>query len=193
MRTPNKYLEFYRNNIPDKDMLADVIYAFNKRAKNARDKYKITEKELFYKKKEALLKLYFHDNIKCIHRQCIRNKRHRIYDYEPEYKNVEFEDIIWKNCYFDYNICEYVWFVDIVKDTYIYFIYIECDNGKSFHTPINSIYKKYKNLPINDLPDDFITDGLDERKILSKDFCEKVFNKFVISKYPKNSWKNLKL
>ena len=139
MRTPNKYLEYYKNNIPDEQMLADVIFAFNKFAKNARDKYKYDDKDLYYKKKQALLRYYFNDKIICIHKQNIGTKRKRIYDYEKEYDKIE--NPIWENCYWDYCENREVWFKDIIIDGELYFIYLEVGD-KSFHQPISHIYKK---------------------------------------------------
>lgn len=191
MRTPNRYLEFYKNKIVDEQMLADVIYAFNKRAKNARDKNKWNtyEKDLCYKKKEALIKVYFNDKIKCIHKQLIHNKRFRIYDDDPKY-NLYKHKFIYENSYYDWYNDTVVNFGDLYIDDYLYFLYFEIGD-KSFHVPITHIYKKLSNLPVKELSEDFYTEGIDERKILSKDFCEKVFNKYIISKYSK-TWKTLK-
>lgn len=188
MRTPNRYIDCYQRNIPDEQMLADVIYAFNKRAKAARDRRYDLEKNLMYAKKEALLKEYFYDKIVCIHRQQ-QMRRIRYYDYEKEYDEIT--DPVWENCFYDYYYDREVWFKDEEQIVPQYFIYIEVGD-KSFHSPINSIYKKYRHLEVKDLPDDFYTETVDPRSLLSKDFCERVFTKFVQCKYQKNTWKNLK-
>lgn len=95
MKTPTQYVKMLNNNVITNDIVGQVLYSYNKRAKNYRDKkrqYKNTkdhygnyekneykEKE-FYKKKEDILKLYnpieIHKNVKTI------IKRKRIYDYE---------------------------------------------------------------------------------------------------------------
>lgn len=189
MRTPKRYLEFYKNKIADEQMLADVIYAYNKRAKNARDKNRKYDKDLCYKKKEAIIKSYFSDKIQCIHKQLIHNKRMRIYDYEKEYNSCKHK-FIYENCYYDWWNDVEVHFGDIYVDAYLYFLYFKIGD-KDFHVPISHIYKKLSHLPVTELPEDFYTEGLDERKILSNDFCEKVFNRFIISKHQK-LWKTLK-
>ena len=100
MKTPREYIKNLKNNIITVDMLNDVLYSFNKRAKNCRDQknryrnnyYTFTyfdnysnyeEKEqLFYKKKQDILEKLVKP--KCLHKQKI-DKRKRIYDYIMEY------------------------------------------------------------------------------------------------------------
>ena len=84
MKTPREYIKNLKNNIITVDMLNDVLYSFNKRAKNCRDQknryrnnyYTFTyfdnysnyeEKEqLFYKKKQDILEKLVKP--KCLHK-----------------------------------------------------------------------------------------------------------------------------
>ena len=180
-------------------MLNDVLYSFNKRAKNCRDQknryrnnyYTFTyfdnysnyeEKEqLFYKKKQDILEKLVKP--KCLHKQKI-DKRKRIYDYEPEYnKKRDRQKIIWENCYFDYNKDKTVWFYDIYINSYLYFIYYEI-GSKGYHTVINETeYNKLsKILNTEHLPDDFMTEGHDINDLLSLQFSNKVYDYIMKNK-----------
>lgn len=192
MKTPKLYINNLKNgNITD-EMISDVLYSYSKRAKNCRDKlreyrnyrgyksiyhfdnYEKYENKMaeFYKKKNDILSLY-NKNLICIHKQDKQDKI-RIYDYEPEYKNLKQEDIIWENCYFDYDKNREIWFADILnlEKSYLYFYYYEFPNH-SFHNPINEIPEN-NNIQIIEI-DDLITEGEDINDLLSCQFCDKVY------------------
>lgn len=87
METPKKYKEYLNQGICDEQMLGDVIYSYNKRAKNHKDKsnqyrrygYDKYDNEgksreimgTYYGKKDKRLKL-FPDKIQCIHKHTIK-------------------------------------------------------------------------------------------------------------------------
>ena len=180
-------------------MLEDCLFSVNKRAKNWRDKaheYKQKlknsyylydrynyvdraheKKDEYYHKKDILLSVL--DPV-CIHKEKSRNNRIRIYDYQPEYKNIKEEDVVWKNCYYDYEDDIEVYFKDIENPvpSYIYYLYYVTPN-RSFHTPINEdseeffvSSKKLETIEIFDLE----THGMDVGNLLSVQFCDKVIN-----------------
>lgn len=199
METPKKYKQYLNQGICDEQMLADVIYSYNKRAKNHRDNcnyyrrcrydhYNNEERsreimETYYGKKENLLKL-FPNKILCIHKHKI-TKRRRIYDYQKEYAGIT--NYIYTNCYYDYDWVndkdKEVWFVDIEEDIDNYYLYFQIGD-KTFHSPIKNINKflkneQFKQLEIIDLPEDFYTQGEDIASLLSVQFCDKVYEKFM--------------
>lgn len=196
METPKQYRKYLNEGICDERMLGDVIYSYNKRAKNHRDKSheyrkgrydkydyegKSLEKmETYYGRKDKLLKL-FPDKIQCIHRHTIK-KRRRVYDFQKEYETIT--DYVYSNCYFDWNKDDYVCFVDIEEDVVYYYLYYQVGD-KSFHSPIKMDINKFvkdeefKQLEIIDLPEDFYTHGKNTNSLLSVQFCDKVYDRFV--------------
>ena len=196
METPKQYKKYLNEGICDEQMLGDVIYSYNKRAKNHRDKsnqyrrygYDKYDNEgksreimgTYYGKKNKLLKL-FPDKIQCIHKHTIKNRR-RVYDYQNEYENIT--DYVYSNCYFDWNKDDYVCFVDIEEDVVNYYLYYQIGD-KSFHSPIKMDINKFvkneefKQLEIIDLPEDFYTHGKNTNSLLSVQFCDKVYDRFV--------------
>lgn len=165
MKTPKTYQQLLLQGVLDEQMMGDVIFSFNKRAKNFRDKseeyryrYRYdkynnvgraqAEMREYYRKKDALLRL-FPDKVVCIHKHTIQKR-----------------------------IDEYVY-----KDVDNYYLYIELGD-KSFHSPIKNIKallknEKFQHLEIIDLPDDFYTHGEDISSLLSVQFCNKVYEKFI--------------
>ena len=117
----------------------------------------------------------------CIHRHKIK-ERIRVYDYQEEYEEVN--EYCYCNRYFDEERDDYVYFIDYYKDTFRYYL---CFNvgDKSFHSQIKIDIDKFlegdqfKNLEIVDLPDDFYTRGQDTSTLLSVQFCDKVYKKFI--------------
>lgn len=197
MKTPETYKNFLTQAICDEQMLADVIYSFNKRAKNHRDKSNYYRKisydkydnegkakakmEEYYDKKDKLLKLFPNKAI-CIHKHTIK-KRRRIYDYQKEYAGIS--NYIYTNYYYDWDNdkLKEVWFVDIEEDMDNYYLYFQIGD-KTFHSPIKDINKfikneQFKQLEIIDLPQDFYTYGEDTTSLLSAQFCNKVYDKFI--------------
>ena len=195
METPKKYKEYLNQGICDEQMLGDVIYSYNKRAKNHRDKsnqyrrygYDKYDNEgksreimgTYYEKKDKLLKL-FPDKIQCIHKHTIK-KRRRVYDYQNEYENIT--DYVYSNSYYDWEEDREVWFVDIEEDVVNYYLYYQIGD-KSFHSPIkidiNKLVKtdEFQQFEIIDLPEDFYTQGQNTTSLLSVQFCDKVYEKF---------------
>lgn len=200
METPKEYKNLLSQGILDEQMIADVIYSYNKRAKKFRDKSKeygkryrgpwrydkygnedraLEAMENYYGKKDALLQLFPNKAI-CIHRHTIK-KRRRVYDYQKEYEAIE--DYVYSNCYYDWEKDDYVYFVDIEEAVDNYYLYYEIGN-RSFHSPIKDIKKtlkneRYQSLKIIDLPQDFYTYGEDTTSLLSAQFCNKVYDKFT--------------
>ena len=196
METPPKYKQYLNQGICDEQMLSDVIYSYNKRAKNHRDKSneyrkcrydkydnegKSLEKmETYYGKKDKLLKL-FPDKILCIHKHAIK-KRRRVYDYQKEYKTIT--DYVYSNLYYDWDKDDYVRFVDIEEDVVNYYLYFHVGD-KTFHSPIKMDINKFirnngfQQLKIIDLPEDFYTQGKNTNSLLSVQFCDKVYERFI--------------
>lgn len=86
----------------------------------------------------------------------------------------------WCNCFTrDF---ETTWFVDIFEDDYLYFLYYEIDEF-SFHSPIKknevNIFKKKYSIEIEDIDDDFSTEGLEVTELLSNQVCTKIYNLFI--------------
>lgn len=198
METPKNYKQLLTDGICDEQMMADVIFSYNKRAKNHRDKSKEYRKrrydkydnegkaraamEAYYGKKDKLLKL-FPEKAICIHKHTVK-KRRRIYDYQKEYEGIT--KYVYSNCYYDWvdGRDKEVWFVDVEEDVDNYYLYYELGD-KSFHSPItmdiNKFLKieRYKHLEIITLPKDFYTYGKETASLLSVQFCDKVYEKFI--------------
>ena len=159
MKTPKEYIKNLKNGIITDEMISDVLFSYSKRAKNYRDnarelrsfykrnRYAYDEydsiekntfkKEVLYERKSDILKLYEDKFLKCIHIQDKEATR-RIYDYEPEFKKVcNSNDVVWSNCYYDYEREEEVWFVDVLKKNkeYLYFWHIHIRSFLLFHLP----------------------------------------------------------
>lgn len=191
MKTPAKYNKLLKENKITEEIIGEVLYSFNKRAKNFRDeknKYRGSynvycnyeknkeKEEEYYSKKEHLLKLFepieLHKDTK------IKNKRIRIYDYEMDYEYEE-SQIINKGSYWDNEIKEYVDFVDIIKTEKIdlYFLYYKV-GLYDFHQPVEYTDIKKYNLRIKEL-NDFVTEGKDINDLLSVQFCNKVYERLM--------------
>lgn len=202
MVTPKKYKQFLAQGICDEQMLADVIFSYNKRAKNHRDKsyqyrnfyrdYHIYDKynneerskwimDMYYAKKEDLLMKLCADRAICIHRHKVK-QRIRVYDYQKEYDNIK--EYCYCNRYYDGERDDYVYFVDYDKKVFKYYLCFQVGD-KSFHSKIKTDLNKFlkneqfKNLEIVDLPNDFYTHGQDTASLLSVQFCDKVYEKFI--------------
>lgn len=205
MKTPPKYTENLKNGIVTDEMLEDVLYSYNKRAKNYRDKefnyrhnyyndiYNNADKakemkELLYDKKSKIL-LHCTSHLAAVH--CLTQfRRKRIYDYDDDYsfyrneinlhRRGEQTSIIREGSYFDKSdLCE-VHFIDVRKKEITYFLFYEFPNY-SFHSPIikrNLI--EYDNLEHIEL-DKLETKGKDINDLLSLQFCDKVLE-FITKK-----------
>lgn len=188
MITPKEYKQQLANGIVTTEMMRDALFSVNKRAKNYRDaerecrylyygKYAESnrqKKEQFYAKKETLLSYL---TPVCIHRECKKYERIRVYDYESDYmqRYITYRllnRVVWENSYYDYMADTVVSFFDYVVDTpmYSYYLFYICGE-KSFHTPITDV-EKY-DLPIIDI-DVLETEGEDCHDLLSVPFVDKI-------------------
>ena len=185
MKTPKEYTSMINNNEITEDIIGEVLFSYNKRAKNYRDqknkyrrKYDNYEKNLekekeYYKKKENILKLFQPLEIHLDEKKY--TKRVRYYDYEEEF--YENKDNTQVKSYFDREIGEEVYFIDVMEEvsTKLYFLYYKVGEF-DFHQPIND--PEEYNLNIRDLKD-FTTTGKDINDLLSVQFCDKVYNKIM--------------
>lgn len=133
-------------------------------------------KEQYYSIKEELLSFV---KPTCIHKEFKYYDKIRIYDYEKRYeKNRNSEEVVWENCYWDYERDREVWFIDIInKKAPVYFYYLFYDfKERSFHTPILNFNKnEYKDLEIVEI-DELVTFGEDICELYSVSFVKKILN-----------------
>ncbi|WP_300696667.1 hypothetical protein [uncultured Clostridium sp.] len=188
MRTPAIYSKMVKEGYITKDVLGEVLYSINKRAKNYRDKkrkymnfkndrYNNFEKaeeqeEVFYSMKDNILKnmlpVEIHKDTK------IKKYTTKVYDYEEEYYTIKDEDIIRENSYYDRELDSEVEFkiVAIREEIVLYFKYYKI--GKyDFHTPVKN-ENIDPSLPLKEL-NNFETYGKDINELLSVPFCKKVY------------------
>jgi hypothetical protein len=175
------------------EMLCMVLFSYNKRAKNMRDKereYRENErlrriynhyyydkydnegkarekKEEYYKKKEELLKYL---SPSAIH-HVIRERHRKVYDYEKEYTEIPDDNVIRQGSYYDRDEEDYVFF-KVVPDKFIekYLFYEILDY--SFHTPLHDDEIQY-NIPVVEL-EDLDTFGKDIHELMSVQMCDKI-------------------
>ena len=209
MKTPKVYSENLKQGIITPSMLEEVLYSYNKRAKNYRDrawdyrdkgwgnqywydKYDNEgqcekKKEMLYGRKSDLLN-YCTEELKEIHK-LTRRKRIRIEDddldydmYRDEiekYEKGEPSEVVYMNGYYDYELKEYITFINVYVDYSEYYLYYEFPNY-SFHHPIKEYeIKEYKDLEVVDI-DNLVTYGKDINNLLSLQFCDKVW-KYIVS------------
>ena len=200
MRTPKEYKEKFAEGIVTLPMLEDVLFSYNKRAKNWRnkareyrqkyhfyDKYgnkeKAEEKMMqLYEKKSDLL-AFCSDQITAIHK-IVHSRRVRIEDTEDEfdkyaesiekYKRGEESDVIYMNSYFSRDYDDFVTFINVIEEEAEYYLYYEF--GKhSFHSPIDEeSLSKYHNVELVEL-DELNTYGEDIKDLLPLPFCDAVW------------------
>ena len=200
------YKKNLKNGIVTDEMLGAAIFSVNKRAKNARDKEREyrdfyrrnryysddygnedrarERKEHYYSIKDELLQ-FAKDKCVCIHRVGHeRDRRRRIYDYEPEYNEIDEDDVVWSNCYYDRDSCTKVWFVDVVDYTYLeyeFFLFYDFGNY-SFHHPINLDEVEDENEELSKYGKDIIeidsleTAGEDVTKLMSMNYVKKILD-----------------
>lgn len=205
MKTPKNYTENLKNGIVTEEMLEDVLFSYNKRAKNYRDKesyyrsnypddkYNNADKakemkEELYNKKSKILQ-HCTNHLAAVHYLTLF-RRERIYDYNEDYslyrneidlyRRGEPTSIIRESSYFDeYELCE-VHFIDVRKKEISYFLFYEFPNY-SFHSPITKRnLVEYENLEHIEL-DKLETKGKDINDLLSLQFCDKVLE-FITKK-----------
>lgn len=197
MQTPKKYIKNLKEGVIVDDMLEDCLFSVNKRAKNCRNhiakysrqymysnedyiNYYIEKKDEYYRQKEVLLSLL---EPKCIHKECIPIERKKIYDYESEYVNVKYSDIIRRGYYFDEFEGYYVNFIWAKTDEvrYQYYLFYEMKNH-SFHKCIDEDSLDQYSLDIVEI-DRIITYGHDTDDLLSPQFVKKVVDLIESNQY----------
>ena len=204
MRTSKIYIDNLKNGVVTTSMFEDVLYSYNKRAKNYRDqerKYRQIrrenrfwydkydyeakaeeKKDMLYNKKSDILS-FCSDYLICIHKLS-RTRRIRIEDTEDEYDNYseairlykkgEKSDVVYMNSYYDRDYDGYVTFINVIVEEPEYYLYYEFPNY-SFHSPISDKQLvMYQNLEIIEL-DDLTTYGKNINDLLSLQFCDKVW------------------
>ena len=196
MRTPAKYNTLIKNGKITSQILGEVLYSINKRAKNWRDKKKeykslrydrydnyekaLEQEQNYYRMKENILKKL--EPI-AIHKEIIVSEYIRkVYDYENEYYSINDSEVIDENGYFDRETGDYISFKKVREksEKELYYLFYEVSEY-SFHQPINkSDIDKY-NLEIIEL-DGLITYGKDINDLLSTQFCQKVYELFINDK-----------
>lgn len=197
MRTPKEFEKNLKDGIVTKEMLGMVIYSYNKRAKNYRDKEreyreyrydKFNNEEKYRDKKDELYrckeKLLSFVEPFMLHLETIRkNKTVRFYSYEDEYYTIDENKVVKTGDYWDKDLKEMVEFLDIIENEILenYYLYYEIDNFK-FHSPIKfSDIEKYKGFNIKDIGC-LNTKGIEINGLLSVQFCNKVLNFLVENK-----------
>lgn len=194
MKTPEKYTKLIKNNKITEEIISEVLFSFNKRAKNWRDKKreyqnnrydtyhnyeKANEEEIkYYKYKSDILNKCFKPE--CIHKETkIYKGTEKVYDYEPEFSEVSTKDIIRKGKYFDDYHQEYVYFyvVPKIKRVELYFLYYNIGD-RGFHEPIEEDDIKKYDIDVKPI-DELETYGKDISELLSTQFCKKVYDKLM--------------
>ncbi len=200
MKTPKEFSDNLKKGIVTEAMLEQVLFSYNKRAKNYRDQIRKQhfyygswdphgyiesneeKKDEIYSKKEKILSLcpQYLAAIHCL----VRRKKVRVCDDEEDYgeyvKNVmphklgKETPIIKIGSYWDRDEeCE-VHFIDIWKDVKEYYLFYEFPNY-SFHSPIEQRdLMKYEDVRMIEL-EELETKGKDINELLSCQFCDKVF------------------
>lgn len=204
MRTPKEYMDNLKKGNITLAMLDDVLFSYNKRAKNYRDKaqeYRAKarwnrywydkydyegkceeKKRMLYDKKSDILSCC-PSELKAVHK-LVKKVKIRIEDNNPEYDkySVEIEkfeqgkpsEVVYMNSYYDREIEEEVTFINIFVDKPEYYLYYEFPNH-SFHHPITEAdLAKYKDLQVISL-DNLATYGEDITELLPLPFCDKVW------------------
>lgn len=196
MRTPKNYTQLVNDKKITNEMIAECIYSVNKRAKNHRDrirKYKDDrynpytarnienaedEMEKYYTMKEEMLTVF---EPSLIHEQYVGEEKKRVFSTEEDYDKLLQEksnDILRKGSYYDDENSIEVEFFDykLGRKKYLYFLFYEIGEY-SFHLPISEQKaKKYTNLQIKEIDQDFKTHGANIEGLLSTQFVNKVLS-----------------
>lgn len=204
MRTPKEYKDNLANGIVTDPMLEDVLFSYNKRAKNWRnkareyrqksrdsyrwyDKYGNEEKAeekmaQLYEKKSDILALCS-NKLTAIHK-LVHSRRVRIEDTEDEfekytesikkYKRGEKSDVVYMNKHYDRDIGDFVTFINIIVEEAEYYLYYEFE-GHSFHSPIDEeSLSAYPGVEMVEL-DELNTFGENIDDLLPLPFCDSVW------------------
>lgn len=157
MRTSAEYQKNVKKVVITPTMFGEIVYSYNKRAKNMRDQawyYRHTKyftgyrlkKDEYYKKKDALLKFATPTEI------------HKVERVRAYYGGDCHEETITE-----------------------YFLYYRIGTY-SFHHPIHTNELSKYDLPIKELSD-LTTEGKDVDELLSVQFCDKVLNGLILGNY----------
>lgn len=186
MIIPIQWENNLKSHIVTPYMLGAVIYSYNKRAKNMRDKEReyrryqfygcgrdkekcSKKKELYYSRKDVLLGF----ESPCAVHIVERIGRHRIYDYQSEYNNARMsgKDIVYRSCYWDEDENREVRFCDIAVPFQEYYLYYKIGDY-TFHSPIENL-DNYE-LPVVNIGD-LQTRGLPTNQLLSLRNCDRIY------------------
>ena len=181
MKTPKEFSDNLHKRFISKEMLDSALFSLNKRAKNCRDSKQfysnsnyydsyINKETEYYLKKEKLLSLI--EPI-AIHKE-IRIKKYskKYYSSEDCYDEIQNEERC--GSYYDKELRQYVDFkvvTETVTEESIYLYYVVTSH--SFHSPIDSIPLKYKELPVIVI-DNLETKGMNINKLVSMQFVDKL-------------------
>lgn len=195
MKTPKDYNDLIKQGKINENIVGEVLYSINKRAKNWRDKkreYKnmryytkydpydtaLENEEKYYNMKSNILSKF--KPIKIHHEIKINTYHEKIYDYDEKYYEIKDEDVVRKGMYYDEIIKETVEFkvISVVSQNHLYFKYYEVGEY-AFHEPIDEEdLPQYKESSIIEIKD-FITKGKNINDLLSTQFCKKVYDKLM--------------
>lgn len=198
MRTPIFFTNMLKQGGITEEILGMVIYSYNKRAKNYRDKQrdcrydrlhgdkkyrKSSEdrnremKNAMYLKKDYLLSKLQPNKIHLV--TLNKEKRVRYYDYEDEYHDLSDEDVIKRGSYVDkYDNYNEVEFADVIEIETVKNFYKYYEVGRySFHSPIDPKEVDTLGLEIEKI-EELNTYGKEIIDLLSVQFCDKVVDLF---------------
>lgn len=164
MKTPQRFISSLKRRIVTLEVLSEVLYSVNKRAKNA-----MLMKEDYYWR---AMNIPYEQ----------RWKYHHAVQYYKDRQKHFYENK-------DYLISTFLYPVAIheiksKKDYYMKYLYFKI-NGRSFHQPINDYWHDkeiIKTLPVNRL-DGFKVFGVDSVELISSQFCSKFIEMIQSGKY----------
>lgn len=190
MKTPEEFKSNLKNEVVTDEMIANVCWSYYIRSinYNRRENDYIKEssfynlrntftkrKDIFNMKLMGILDLY-EKNLKSIIKQKIP-KVEKIFDYDKNYYNINWDDVINTGYYYDNELHRFVEFIGVKKSShYNYYLHYEFPNDYNFYIPIDSPdeYVKTYNLEIKNA-DKPILFGVNVNNILTCQFCDKVY------------------
>ena len=204
MRTPKEYKENLANGIVTVPMIEDVLFSYNKRAKNWRDKareYRQKSRYNYYlydkygneeKAEEKMMQLYekksdilalCSNQLTAIHK-IVHSRKERIEDTEDEfdkyiesiekYKRGEKSDVVYMNNYYSRDYDDFVTFINVIVEEAEFYLYYEFEKH-SFHSPIDEeSLSEYPGVEVVEL-DELNTYGEDINELLPLPFCDSVW------------------
>lgn len=153
-----------KNGLVTPEMLGYAAYSVNKRAKNWRDKEREYREQNYYFRR---YNRYYDDKY---------NNEERARDKKEEYYKLKDSIITMFSPIKIHSLTQWKWCGDLQEEYPVekYFLYYEF-GGFSFHHPIDST-DGYKNLPIEELDEDFETFGADTNTLMSMQMVRKIMN-----------------